>query len=238
MRGTFFQLFCLILWLNAFSDGFGATPVSPTDKKLSPEKTSNCVEGDLLPRSTKSERITEAEDKFCAEIRQNPDLQAIYGFVITPRIAQIVRVYKDKAVFTYYEDNVRFKERTLSRTETAALQKRIAEDKPEQQAPLRDLCAASICVSVMNFSALIKTAGGASILSRRAIVRPRLWMRWQICLRILSRRAILKRAITSKTKIKIFGFCLPTTSGTRRRSGKTATICAFWLTMRRNGMKI
>lgn len=138
MRGTFFHFVGLIVCLTIFLNNF-ATPVkAQTGGKSTSENVSNCVEGDLPPDAVKLDRLTEAEDKFCAEISRNPDLQAIYGFVISSRIAQIVRVYRDKAVLTYYEDDARFKERVLSRTETAALRKRLDADKPESQQPLRD----------------------------------------------------------------------------------------------------
>ncbi len=101
-------------------------------------QTSNCIQGDFIKDIGKSQELIEAEVKLCDELKENSDLQEIYGFVITPKFAQIVRVYKNKAVFTYYEDDVRYKERKLTNKEIETLHSTVGEAKPETQVPLRD----------------------------------------------------------------------------------------------------
>lgn len=101
-------------------------------------QTSNCVKGNLIKDMGKPEKLIEAEDKLCAEIKENSDLQEIYGFVITPKFGQVVRVYKNRVVFTYYEDEVRYSERNLTSKEIDTLRNLLNEVKLETQPPIRD----------------------------------------------------------------------------------------------------
>jgi hypothetical protein len=111
----------------------------------SPAQISNCVKGDFIKERGTSQSLTEAEDKLCAEMNENPDLQGIYGFVIAPKFGQVVRVYQNRVVFTYYEDYVRYRERDLTNKETETLRKLVNEVKLETQPPVRDVCI-DMCV--------------------------------------------------------------------------------------------
>jgi hypothetical protein len=106
---------------------------------------SNCVKGDFIKGMGTSQNLTEAEDKLCAELNQNSDLEAIYGFVIDPKSGQVVRVYKNRVVFTYYEDYVRYRERDLTSKEAETLRKMLNKLKLETQPPVRDVCI-DMCV--------------------------------------------------------------------------------------------
>ncbi len=62
--------------------------------------------------------IKEQEEKLRAEAVENPDLQSIFAILPNEESGQkIVRVYRDKIVFTHYEDAARYWERTLSAKE-------------------------------------------------------------------------------------------------------------------------
>ncbi|HLM60996.1 MAG TPA: hypothetical protein VK308_09340 [Pyrinomonadaceae bacterium] len=100
----------------------------------------NCVKGNFIEGITKSSGLAEAEDKFCAEIKENAGLQQIYGFVINPQFGQIVRFYKDRVVFTYYEDYVRFSERDLTDKEIENLRNLLTKVNHKAQPPIRDHC--------------------------------------------------------------------------------------------------
>ncbi|HZH31771.1 MAG TPA: hypothetical protein VEY11_13490 [Pyrinomonadaceae bacterium] len=101
---------------------------------------SNCIKGDFIKEMGVSQNLTETEDKLCAEMNEDSDLQGIYGFVIAPEFGQVVRVYKNRVVFTYYEDYVRYRERDLTGKEAEALRKLLNEIKLDAQPPLRDVC--------------------------------------------------------------------------------------------------
>lgn len=105
----------------------------------------NCVKGEFLTGIAKSAQLTEAENRLCAEIKEQSDLQQIYGFVINPQFGQIVRFYQDRVVFTYYEDYVRFSERDLTAKEIENLRNLLVEVNPKTQSPIRDLCV-DMCV--------------------------------------------------------------------------------------------
>ncbi|MGI9056767.1 MAG: hypothetical protein ACR2F2_13310 [Pyrinomonadaceae bacterium] len=103
-------------------------------------QTSNCVNGEIPERFGKYKSFSEAENNFCIEINDKPELQAIYGFVMSPKHGRIVRVYKDKAIFTYYEDVARYKVLELTGKEFENFQTQIAKINPETQPPIRDAC--------------------------------------------------------------------------------------------------
>ncbi len=80
------------------------------------------------------------ENKLCAEIKENPNLREIHGFVLADKLAQIVRIYNDRAVFTYYEDYLRYRERNLTDKETETLRQKINEVNPATQPFIRAAC--------------------------------------------------------------------------------------------------
>jgi hypothetical protein len=58
------------------------------------------------------------EDELRRELTGNPDMLAVYGILpSTEPGRKIIRVYKDKIVFTYYEDSARYWEKTLTKKE-------------------------------------------------------------------------------------------------------------------------
>jgi hypothetical protein len=101
-------------------------------------QTSNCVKGDFIKNIGKYEELIEVENKLCAEIKDNIDLQEVYGFVINAKFAKVIRIFKDKAVFTYYEDYVRYKERNLTDKEIETLRNKLNQAKPEALPSIRD----------------------------------------------------------------------------------------------------
>ncbi len=104
-------------------------------------QTMSCVKGDFFtdyrkPSDELKAQLEAAEKKLCAEIKEDSALQAIYGFVR----GAIVRVYKNKAVFTVYENSARYKERELSETELKNLQKELAAADLETISPVGNVC--------------------------------------------------------------------------------------------------
>lgn len=62
--------------------------------------------------------LKKTEDNLRAEIKENSDLLAVYAFVPNEESGQqIIRLYKDRAVFTFYENAARYWERTLKTEE-------------------------------------------------------------------------------------------------------------------------
>lgn len=108
-------------------------------------QNSSCVQGDFVdgygaPGEGRIKEFFGAENRFCSEVKQNPNLSAIYGFIKGERNGKIIRIYKDKAVFTYYENPIRYRERELSAKEFDDFNKMLGDVKPENQPPLREKC--------------------------------------------------------------------------------------------------
>ncbi len=122
-------------------------------------QSSNCVKGDFVKDLGSSSKLLEAESKFCAEIRENSELLEIQGFVLGERYAKIVRVFKDKVVFTDYEDNVRYKERSLTEKEAKTLRHKITEANPATQPPIRDFKRCFDMCSQFEFLSIDRNGG-------------------------------------------------------------------------------
>ncbi|HEY0461310.1 MAG TPA: HEAT repeat domain-containing protein [Pyrinomonadaceae bacterium] len=70
------------------------------------------------------------------EIKSNPDLMAVYGFLPNTAAGQLViRVFKDKVVFTDYEDEARYRERTLTAKEYEDFYRLLLEEKIDAAKP-------------------------------------------------------------------------------------------------------
>ncbi|HEY0427406.1 MAG TPA: HEAT repeat domain-containing protein [Pyrinomonadaceae bacterium] len=62
--------------------------------------------------------IKNSEDNLRAEIKENAELIALYALLSDEKVGQeVLRVYKNKIVFTFYEDEARFWEKTLTAAE-------------------------------------------------------------------------------------------------------------------------
>jgi hypothetical protein len=128
----------------------------------------SCVEGDFLKDMGRATELNEAEIRLCNEVKENSDLLEIYGFVITAKVGQTVRFYKDRVVFTHYEDNVRYKERRLTDGEVKTLRTKLNEAKLKTQPPLRDYARCTDMCLQFEFVSINRNGG-----RRVAIFSPR-----------------------------------------------------------------
>jgi hypothetical protein len=75
------------------------------------------------------------------EMKSNPDLLAIFGILTNkPAGQQIIRVFKDKIVFTNYEDAARYRERVLTAKEYEDFYRLVLEEKIDTAAPFFGYC--------------------------------------------------------------------------------------------------
>ncbi len=74
----------------------------------------NSVSG-ISFKQTDSEFLEENETKLREEIKKDPNLQAVFALIGNRVAGQIIiRVYNDKILFSNYEDEARYRERTLT----------------------------------------------------------------------------------------------------------------------------
>lgn len=90
----------------------------------------------LHPDRANFDKIDKFEDKLRDEIKANPDLLEIYTIVPT----YIVRVYKDKIVFTFLENDARYYEGILKKEEFNDLKQFLAASNLEETPPIFGNC--------------------------------------------------------------------------------------------------
>jgi HEAT repeat protein len=74
--------------------------------------------------------IKKSEESLRAEIKENAEMLAIYAFLPELRVGQyIVRVYKNRIVFNYYENGARFREKDLTAEEYEKFYQWLVENK-------------------------------------------------------------------------------------------------------------
>jgi hypothetical protein len=75
------------------------------------------------------------------EIKSNPDLLAIYGILPNKPAGQmVIRVFKDRIVFTNYEDAARYREKTLTAKEYEDFYRLVLEEKVDAAVPYFGFC--------------------------------------------------------------------------------------------------
>ncbi len=75
------------------------------------------------------------------EIKANPDLLAIYGILTNKPTGQmVIRVFKDKIVFTNYEDAARYRERVLTAKEYEDFYRLIIDENIDSAIPFIGYC--------------------------------------------------------------------------------------------------
>ena len=81
------------------------------------------------------------EEKLRAEAIENSDLKSIFAILPDDEAGQeIVRVYKDKIVFTFYEDAARYWERTLTAKEYEAFYRFLIDNKIDNLSSVNSDC--------------------------------------------------------------------------------------------------
>lgn len=87
--------------------------------------------------NAKLDGLYKTEKNLRQEIAANPDLLAVYGFVLNYSSAShIVRLYKDKIVYTYNEDNARYWEKQLTPNDHEVLTRFLIEKRIDNLAPI------------------------------------------------------------------------------------------------------
>ncbi|MGC2237815.1 MAG: HEAT repeat domain-containing protein [Pyrinomonadaceae bacterium] len=85
--------------------------------------------------------IKRTEDGLRGEITQNADMLAVYAMLPEAESGQqILRVFKDRAVFTSYEDTARFKERNLTAEEYERFYNFLIENRIDGFSAFTDTC--------------------------------------------------------------------------------------------------
>jgi hypothetical protein len=85
--------------------------------------------------------IDKSETALRDELKSNPDLLAVYGVLLNSSAGQqVIRVFKDKIVFTNYEDEARYRERVLTAKEYEDFYRLLLEEKVDTAAPFFGYC--------------------------------------------------------------------------------------------------
>lgn len=97
-----------------------------------------------------------AEKKLQNEIKTDLSLQGVYGYE-----SNYVRIYKDKVVYSWEEDEARYRERTLSKDEFDRLRSYLAQNRVDELAPFLSSCDSDPCGS--EELVMLSRAGGRRV---------------------------------------------------------------------------
>ena len=87
-------------------------------------------------------KLNKAEDSLRDEVRQNPDLLAVYAIVENGESGhEVIRVFKNRITYTFYEDAARFQERLLSAEEYETFYRFLIEKQIDSQTLPADECS-------------------------------------------------------------------------------------------------
>ena len=85
--------------------------------------------------------MKKSEERLRGELKTNPDLTAVYAILPESNSGQqIIRVYKDKIVFTFEEDTARYLEKTLTAKEFESFYDFLIANKIDSLPPFNDFC--------------------------------------------------------------------------------------------------
>ena len=82
-----------------------------------------------------SEDLIHTEKRLQKEVRENQELLGVYAYA-----DNFVRIYKDRAVFSWQEDRARYRERELEREEFANLKSYLAAERVDELPPFLSEC--------------------------------------------------------------------------------------------------
>ncbi len=96
--------------------------------------------------------IKKAEENLRNEMKQTPDLLAVYAFVPdTESGLQVIRLFKDRTVYANYEDTARYRERTLTKDEYEQFFNALLENKIDSLSTLGYDCERCIANEFLMF---------------------------------------------------------------------------------------
>lgn len=121
---------------TAFSTGkkssFNAVPLGELFGSVNPSSYYYDV-------STKD--LDKIQNSLREEAKTNPDLQGVYAFLKDDTFGhQILRLYKDKAVYSWYEDEARYRERIVSQEELKLIFDYVAKNQIDDMKPILQGC--------------------------------------------------------------------------------------------------
>lgn len=97
------------------------------------------IENDFYSIDTNG--LHDNEDRLRTEIKENPDLIAVYALIENRAEGhRVIRVFKDKITFTFYEDAARFRQRNLTREEYEAFYSFLIEKQIDNIIPPNGVC--------------------------------------------------------------------------------------------------
>jgi HEAT repeat protein len=89
----------------------------------------------------KSPSIKQSEEELRGEIKENADMLAVYALLPEEESGQqVLRVYKNRIVFTLYEDKARFRERNLTSEEYERFYNFLVENKIDGLSAFNSAC--------------------------------------------------------------------------------------------------
>jgi hypothetical protein len=81
------------------------------------------------------EELLQTEKKLQKEVKENAEINGIYAYN-----KNFVRIYQDKAVFSWEEDSARYRERTLTKEEFGNLTSYLSFNNVDELAPFNSFC--------------------------------------------------------------------------------------------------
>ena len=104
-------------------------------------KLFNSVNSDLSLVDVNIQLMKKAQAKLKEEVRSNEKLVGVYAFLQNATKGhQILRIYKDKAVYTWYEDDARFRERIVDKDELNLIFDYVVDKDLENTKPSFESC--------------------------------------------------------------------------------------------------
>ena len=99
------------------------------------------VTGTYSYGSSETGSIDEFQGKLREEVKKNDGLTGIYALIENEKSGhKVLRIYKDKAVYTWHEDDARFFERTLTNEELNVIFRYVSETGLAESKPIVGTC--------------------------------------------------------------------------------------------------
>lgn len=110
--------------------------------------------------SDDSDALNKSEKKLQKEIKDDANLTAVFGLLPDAEAGQqIIKVYKDRIVYTFYEDAARFRERTLTAKEYEAFYQFLVADNIDGLSNIGSSCEECVSTEFVMFG----KAGGRRV---------------------------------------------------------------------------
>ena len=85
--------------------------------------------------------LDKTQEKLREEVKANKELSGVYAFLVNDSSGhKILRLYRDKAVYSWYEDDARFRERIVNKNELKLIFDYVADNQIEDLKPIFGSC--------------------------------------------------------------------------------------------------